>query len=171
MPDLSTVVNMFFGADNNKVLYALIILVTLDYITGVCVAIKDKKLSSSIGAKGIINKVVIFIMVSLSHVVDSYLLSSGVALERITILFYCANEAISILENAGKILYVEPCHEFSISIIFYCQYDIWDNFYHPPLEAFFACSCIVELNWISPNKTSSARRRLSGSFCNIDITS
>ena len=31
MPDLSTVVNMFFGADNNKVLYALIILVTLDY--------------------------------------------------------------------------------------------------------------------------------------------
>lgn len=28
MPDLSTVVNMFFGADNNKVLYALIILVT-----------------------------------------------------------------------------------------------------------------------------------------------
>lgn len=42
MPDLSTVVNMFFGADNNKVLYALIILVTLDYITGVCVAIKDK---------------------------------------------------------------------------------------------------------------------------------
>ena len=42
-------------------------------------------------------------MVSLSHVVDSYLLSSGVALERITILFYCANEAISILENAGKI--------------------------------------------------------------------
>lgn len=94
MPDLSTVVNMFFGADNNKVLYALIILVTLDYITGVCVAIKDKKLSSSIGAKGIINKVVIFIMVSLSHVVDSYLLSSGVALERITILFYCANEAI-----------------------------------------------------------------------------
>lgn len=103
MPDLSTVVNMFFGADNSKVLYALIILVTLDYITGVCVAIKDKKLSSSIGAKGIINKVVIFIMVSLSHVVDSYLLSSGVALERITILFYCANEAISILENAGKI--------------------------------------------------------------------
>ena len=90
MPDLSTVVNMFFGADNNKVLYALIILVTLDYITGVW-------------AKGIINKVVIFIMVSLSHVVDSYLLSSGVALERITILFYCANEAISILENAGKI--------------------------------------------------------------------
>lgn len=33
MPDLSTVVNMFFGADNNKVLYALIILVTLDDCT------------------------------------------------------------------------------------------------------------------------------------------
>ena len=30
MPDLSTVVNMFFGADNNKVLYALIILTSLD---------------------------------------------------------------------------------------------------------------------------------------------
>lgn len=47
MPDLSTVVNMFFGADNNKVLYALIILVTLDYITGVCVAINHKCIQPS----------------------------------------------------------------------------------------------------------------------------
>lgn len=108
MPDLSTVVNMFFGADNNKVLYALIILVTLDYITGVCVAIKDKKLSSSIGAKGIINKVVIFIMVSLSHVVDSYLLSSGVALERITIWYvtsghrYQVKVTVTVYNTSGK---------------------------------------------------------------------
>ena len=121
MPDLSTVVNMFFGADNNKVLYALIILVTLDYITGVCVAIKDKKLSSSIGAKGIINKVVIFIMVSLSHVVDSYLLSSGVALERITILFYCANEAIRFLYKGIIIKHNKTEPTYTKTSLFLCE--------------------------------------------------
>ena len=46
MPDLSTVVNMFFGADNNKVLYALIILVTLDYITGDCDGVRSSKYTS-----------------------------------------------------------------------------------------------------------------------------
>ena len=91
-----------FGQDNLNILYALIVLVVLDYVTGVCVAIKDGKLSSTIGAKGISRKVVIFALVALSNIADRYFLSSAGALEAVTILFYCANEAISILENACK---------------------------------------------------------------------
>lgn len=91
-----------FGQDNLNILCALIVLVVLDYVTGVCVAIKDGKLSSTIGAKGISRKVVIFALVALSNIADRYFLSSAGTLEAVTILFYCANEAISILENACK---------------------------------------------------------------------
>ena len=43
-----------------------------------------------------------FALVALSNIVDTYFLNSAGALEAVTILFYCANEAISILENACK---------------------------------------------------------------------
>lgn len=85
-----------------KTFYALLILVALDYITGVCVAIRDKKVSSKIGAKGIASKVMIFAMVSLSAIIDRFLVGDGSALSTLTILFYCANEIFSILENANK---------------------------------------------------------------------
>ena len=85
-----------------KTLFALLFLVTLDYITGVCVAIREKKVSSKIGAKGIASKVMIFAMVSLSSIIDHYLVGEGTALCSLTILFYCANEIFSILENASS---------------------------------------------------------------------
>ena len=88
---LSTIINILFGNENRTILYALISLVVLDYTTGLCVAIRQRKLSSSIGSKGIVGKVMVFIMVSLSHIVDKYLLPSGAALESITILFYSTN--------------------------------------------------------------------------------
>ena len=43
-------------------LYALVAFVVLDYITGLMVAILDKKLSSSIGFKGIFKKYHLYIV-------------------------------------------------------------------------------------------------------------
>ena len=43
----------FMGTENADHLYILILLVILDYITGICVAIHQKRLSSKIGFKGI----------------------------------------------------------------------------------------------------------------------
>lgn len=86
-----------------KPLEALILLVCLDYLTGVCVAVREKKLSSKIGSKGLSTKVMIFAMVGLSAIVDQFLIGAGLALSRVTILFYCSNELISICENAGKL--------------------------------------------------------------------
>lgn len=85
-----------------KPLGALILLVCLDYITGICVAVREKRLSSKIGAKGLATKVMIFAMVGLSVVVDQLLIGAGLALSSVTILFYCSNELISICENAAK---------------------------------------------------------------------
>ena len=39
----------------------------------------------------------------MSYIADNYFLQAGNTLETVTILFYCANEAISIIENAAKI--------------------------------------------------------------------
>lgn len=60
------IITFLFGTENRNILYALITLVVFDYITGVCVAIHDQKLSSAIGAKGISKKVMIFILISMS---------------------------------------------------------------------------------------------------------
>lgn len=99
---LGATISLLFGDHNRNILHALILLVSLDYITGICVAVRKKKLSSSIGMKGIANKVMVFALVSLSSIVDRYFLPAGTAIEAVTILFYCANETISILENAAK---------------------------------------------------------------------
>lgn len=81
---------------------ALILLVIIDYITGVCAAIQEKHLSSRIGAVGIIKKVSIFLVISVSHVADQYLMEQEDVLRTITVVFYLSNEGISILENIEK---------------------------------------------------------------------
>jgi toxin secretion/phage lysis holin len=95
-------VALFFGV-GDELLYALILFVFLDYITGICVAIHNRELSSSIGAKGITKKVVIFLVVSVAHVADQYLMESNNVLRTVTIMFYLSNECISIFENVGKL--------------------------------------------------------------------
>lgn len=84
-------------------LYALITFVIIDYITGVMRAILEKKLSSSLGFKGIFKKVLIFVLVGVSHIVDSKILGSGSAIRTAVIFFYVSNEGISIIENSAKI--------------------------------------------------------------------
>jgi toxin secretion/phage lysis holin len=88
-------------------LYALVVFVAVDYLTGVLCAITDKKLSSEIGAKGIFKKVIIFVLVGIAHILDTQILGSsgdnGGALRTAVIFFYLSNEGISILENVGHI--------------------------------------------------------------------
>ena len=99
---LGKIISFFLG-ELDGLLYALVIFVILDYITRVCVAIQTKKLSSNIGAKGIAKKVAIFLMISVAHVADQYLVESTDVLRSVTTLFYLSNEGISIFENVCKI--------------------------------------------------------------------
>jgi toxin secretion/phage lysis holin len=84
-------------------LYALVAFVVIDYITGIMVAILEKKLSSNIGFKGIFKKVLIFTFVGIGHIVDIYILQNGSAVRTAVIFFYLSNEGLSIVENATKI--------------------------------------------------------------------
>ena len=84
-------------------LYALIVFVVIDYLTGVFVAIAQKKVSSEVGFKGIAKKVVIFFLVTVAHMIDAYMIKNGSVVRTAVIFFYLSNEGISILENASAL--------------------------------------------------------------------
>jgi len=84
-------------------LYALIAFVVVDYITGIMCAVVDKKLSSSVGFKGIFKKVLIFTLVGIANVLDVQVIGTGSVLRTAIIFFYISNEGVSLLENAGHL--------------------------------------------------------------------
>ena len=83
-------------------LYALVVFVVVDYVTGLMAAAVEKKLSSEVGFKGIFRKVVIFCLVAVGHIVDTHVIREGSVLRTAVIFFYLSNEGISILENAAR---------------------------------------------------------------------
>lgn len=88
---------------HDSLIYALIIFVIIDYATGVLLAIHNRKVSSEIGYKGIIKKVLIFLVVSMAYVIDHYVLETKSTLRTVVIIFYLSNEGFSILENVGQL--------------------------------------------------------------------
>lgn len=101
-----TVLGAFVGGligGLDSLAYALVLFVIVDYITGIMAGIVEKKISSEVGFKGIFRKVVIFILVSIAHIIDSKILGNGSAIRTAVIFFYISNEGISILENSGRI--------------------------------------------------------------------
>lgn len=93
----------FFLGGLDGFLYALIAFVIIDYLTGIMVAVLEKRLSSEVGFRGIFKKVLIFSLVAVAHIVDSQLIQTGSAIRTAVIFFYLSNEGISILENTAKI--------------------------------------------------------------------
>lgn len=80
---------------------ALLILMVLDYISGIIAGYKEKTLNSKRGFKGLCKKVMILIIICCSSLISQIL--KNFALRDIVIIFYCSTEILSILENAGKI--------------------------------------------------------------------
>ena len=77
---------------------SLLIIMIIDYITGISSAIYNKKLSSKIGFKGIMKKILMLCLVALSVVIDRLTGESG-AIRTLVIYYYVGNEGLSILEN------------------------------------------------------------------------
>lgn len=82
---------------------ALIVFVTIDYVTGFICAWAEKKLSSETGAKGIAKKVFIFCLVAVANIIDTQILKDGSGLRTAIIFYYLANEGLSIVENAVRL--------------------------------------------------------------------
>lgn len=96
----------------DTMLRVLALFVVLDYVTGLIAAWAQKKLSSKVGAAGIVRKVLIFAVVMVAAQLDVLIASATSGIPQLSavpalcrslvICFYIANEALSILENAGE---------------------------------------------------------------------
>ena len=93
----------YFLGGCDGLLFALVVFVVMDYVTGVMCAAADRKLSSEVGFKGICRKVLIFMMVGIANVLDVLIIGSGSVLRTAVIFFYLSNEGVSLLENAGHL--------------------------------------------------------------------
>lgn len=93
----------YFLGGCDGLLYALIVFVAIDYITGVMCAVIDRKLSSAVGFKGIFRKVLIFLLVGIANIIDVQVVGTGAVLRTAVIFFYISNEGVSLLENAGHL--------------------------------------------------------------------
>ena len=96
---LTTFVYLMGGLD--IAFYSLIIVIVIDYLTGIGSAIYNNELSSKIGFKGIIKKFCYLLIVALSVVIDNLLGQSGL-IRSLVIYFFVANDGLSIIENMAK---------------------------------------------------------------------
>lgn len=87
----------------DMLLGVIITLVVLDYLTGILKAIYNKQLSSEVGYKGIIKKIFIFIVIATAYEIQK-VVGDSIPLREMTLMFFIANEAISLLENAGEFI-------------------------------------------------------------------
>ena len=84
-------------------LIALLVVMVLDYLTGMMCAVVDRKLSSAVGFRGICKKVLILMLVGVANILDIHVVGQGSALRCAVIAFYLSNEGLSLLENAAYI--------------------------------------------------------------------
>ncbi|MCY8280202.1 holin family protein [Bacillus inaquosorum] len=85
-----------------KYLDLLLVLSIIDVITGVIKAWKFKKLRSRSAWFGYVRKMISFLVVIVANIIDTILNLNGV-LTFGTVLFYIANEGLSITENLAQI--------------------------------------------------------------------
>lgn len=97
-----TAVSGFLGGMDG-IMYALLAFISIDYITGVAVAVKQRKLSSEVGFWGLVRKVCIIALVGVAHFVDVYVMRTGDIFRTAISLYYIGNEGISLLENMGNL--------------------------------------------------------------------
>lgn len=92
----------FFLFGDVKFLHLLLLLMALDIVTGVFKAIKNQNLWSRKSLFGYARKVLVLVVIILANVIDQILGLQG-AVAYATVLFYIANEGLSIIENLAKV--------------------------------------------------------------------
>jgi toxin secretion/phage lysis holin len=96
-----TTLSYFLGGFD-LALKSLLIVMVIDYITGISSAIYNKKLSSKIGIKGIIKKFSYLLVIGLSVVIDNLTGQNGI-IRSLVIYCFVANDGLSIVENMAEL--------------------------------------------------------------------
>mgnify|MGYP003266273939 CR=1 FL=1 len=84
----------------DKMIYALLALCVIDYLTGTLAALKTGQWGSKEGFIGLLRKTVIFSVVALANLIDVAI--DVHALRQMAICAYALNEAGSIIENIDR---------------------------------------------------------------------
>ncbi len=87
-----------------------IALMVTDYITGTMAAWSQRSLSSKSGRIGIFKKITICLIIALMKLIDWLIAGNSGLLFSSVVLFYCTNEAISIVENCQCLKVALPDH-------------------------------------------------------------
>jgi toxin secretion/phage lysis holin len=97
---LGGIVGSFLGGLDGFI-YALVMFVSIDYVTGMFCAIKSKSLSSEIGFWGLVRKFIIFLLVGIANILDDRIFGFESVIRTAVIFFFLSNEGLSILENVS----------------------------------------------------------------------
>lgn len=92
---------IYFLGGLDIALKSLLIVIVIDYATGILSAIYNKQINSKVGFKGILKKFSYLLIIALSVIVDNILGQSG-TVRTLVIYFFVANDGISILENVAE---------------------------------------------------------------------
>lgn len=79
----------------------LLTAIAIDYITGLIAGFINKELSSKVGFKGILKKMIYLCIVAVAVIVDKTVESNG-AIRELVIYYFISNECLSVLENATR---------------------------------------------------------------------
>ena len=88
-------------------LQSLLVVIVLDYITGIAKSYVSKTLNSNKGFRGIVKKLAILCMVALAVIIDHIAGETGL-IRTVVIYYLVANEGLSILENLAEMDIIVP---------------------------------------------------------------
>ena len=93
-----SIVSLLGGWD--LLLETIILLIVIDYGSGILKGIYKRKLSSAIGFKGIVKKIMMLLVIALAYAIQK-MFGSSIPIREISISLFIGNESLSILENAA----------------------------------------------------------------------
>lgn len=86
----------------DTLLFVLVAVMFLDYISGMLASWITKEWNSEKGYKGLLKKVLILLIVMLGVLLDRALANDTWLFRNMVLMFFIANESLSILENSAK---------------------------------------------------------------------
>lgn len=95
------VTNWLGGWD--KALQVLLLLMLVDYITGVLGAIKTKVINSDVMFWGGVRKITVLFVIGLATMLDDWVQPGLPIFRTAAVYFYAGREGLSVIENLGKI--------------------------------------------------------------------
>ena len=99
MAVLAAFLSFFFGG-LDSLMTVLLVFVACDIISGIIKGLALGKFSSDVGFRGISKKVFMFMFIGVANVLDHELFGKSEVLRDGVVMFYLANEGLSIIENA-----------------------------------------------------------------------